>query len=78
MYANDMNLTLTSTDVERINYCLNHDLSNMYEWLSANKLNLNMTKTEFMLIASRQKLSQFIESPSITIKENASEQVTSA
>ena len=37
-----------------------------------------MTKTEFMLIASRQKLSQFMESPSLTINENAIEQVTSA
>ena len=55
-----------------INYCLNHDrdLSNVYEWLSA--------KTEFMLIASRQKLSQFTESPSLTINENAIEKVHSA
>jgi len=37
-----------------------------------------MTKTEFTLILSRQKLSQFMESPSLTIKENAVEQVTSA
>ena len=37
-----------------------------------------MTKTEFMLIASRQKLSLFTESPSLTINENAIEQVTSA
>ena len=59
MYADDTSLTLGSTDIEDINYCLNHDLSNVYEWLSANKLTLNMTKTEFMLIASRQKLSQF-------------------
>ena len=37
-----------------------------------------MTKTEFMLIASRRKLSQFTESPSLyTINENATEQVTS-
>ena len=78
MYADDTSLTLASTDIEDINYCLNHDLSNVYEWLSANKLTLNMTKTEFMLIASRQKLSQFTESPSLTINENAIEQVTSA
>ena len=58
--------------------CLDHDLSNLYEWLSVNKLTLNMTKTEFMLIASRQKLSQFTESPSLTINENAIEEVTSA
>ena len=50
----------------------------MYEWLAANKLTLNMTKTEFTLIASRQKLSQFTESPSLTINENAMEHVTSA
>ena len=50
----------------------------MYEWLTANKLTLNMTKTEFMLTASRQKLSEFMESPSLTINEIAIEQVTSA
>ena len=37
-----------------------------------------MTKNEFMLIASRQKLSQFTESPSLTTNENAKEQVASA
>ena len=78
MYADDTSLTLASTDIKHIKYCLNHDLSNVYEWLSANKLTLNMTKTEFMLIASRQKLSQFTESPSLTASENAIEQVTSA
>ena len=78
MYADDTSLTLSSTAIEDINYCLNHDLSNAYNWLSANKLTLDMTKTEFMLIASRQKLSQFTESPSLTINENAIEQVTFA
>ena len=77
MYAGDTSLTLVSTDIEHTNYYLNHDLSNVYEWLSANKLTLNMTTTEFMLIASRKKLSQFTESPSLTINENAIEQVTS-
>ena len=65
MYADDTSLTLASTDIEHINYCLNHDLS-------------NVTKAEFMCIASRQKLSQFTESPSLAINENAIEQVTSA
>ena len=73
MYADDTSLTPASicTDIDHINYCFNHDLSNVYKWLSANKLTLNMTKTEFMLIASRQKLSQFTKSPSLTINENA-------
>ena len=58
--------------------CFPSGFSRVYEWLSANKLTLTMTKTEFMLIASKQKLSQFTESPSLTINENAIEQVTSA
>ena len=56
MYVDDTSLTLASTDINHINYCLNHKLGNVYERLSANKLTLNMTKTEFILIASRQKL----------------------
>lgn len=65
MCADDTSLTLASTDIEHISYCFNYDRINMYEWLSANKVTLNMTKTEFMLITSRQKLSQFTESPSL-------------
>ena len=59
MYADDTSLTLASTDIEHINYRLNHDLSNVYEWLSANKLTLNMTKTEFMLSLLHQGRSYY-------------------
>ena len=48
MYPDDTSLTLASTDIEQINYRLNHDLSNVHQWLSDNKLTLNMTKTEFI------------------------------
>lgn len=36
-------------------------------WLTANKLNLNASKTKFRLIGSRQKLSKFDRSPSLII-----------
>ena len=39
---------------------------------------LNLTKTEFMLTTSRQTLSKFSESPSLTINDKAAEQVKSA
>ena len=52
MYADD-SLTFASTEVNHLNNCLNYDLSKMYTWSSANKLTLNLTKTEFMLITSR-------------------------
>ena len=78
MYADDTSLTFAIADVKHINDSLNYDLSNVYTWLSANKLTLNSTKTELMAIVSRQKLPQFLESPSLIINDKAVEQVASA
>ena len=78
MYADDTSLAFASTDVNDLNNCLNYDLSKVYTWLSANRLTLNLTKTEFMLIASRQKLSNISERPTLTINDIAVEQVASA
>ena len=41
------------------------DLANVFDWLQANKLTLNMTKTEFMLVGSRQRLNTLTTSPTI-------------
>ena len=46
---------------------LNRDLSNIHKWLLCNKLTLNTTKTEFILIVSRQKLSTLFESLELSI-----------
>ena len=56
MYADDTHLTYADNDICSIETSLNQDLSNINRWLIAIKLTLNMTKTEFMLIGSRQKL----------------------
>ena len=50
MYADDNNLTFASNNIEDINYYLNQDLANVNKWLIANRLTLNQSKTEFMLI----------------------------
>ena len=55
MYADDTHLTYADNDICPIETSLNQDLSNINRWLIAIKLTLNMTKTEFMLIGSRQK-----------------------
>ena len=56
MYADDRHLTYADKDVNIIQSCLNEDLLNISKWLIANKFTLNMSKTEFKLIGSRQKL----------------------
>ena len=59
MFADDTNLTCTGRTPAEIEHKLNADLSNVNDWLEANRLTLNTGKTEFMLIASKRKLNQF-------------------
>ena len=56
MYAKYTHLTYADKDVNIIQSCLNENLLNISKWVIGNKLTLNMTKTEFMLIGSRQKV----------------------
>lgn len=67
MYSDDTHLTYANNDIHLIQSCLNEDLQNISKWLTANKLTLNMTKTESMLIGFRQKLSTLTEAPVLAI-----------
>ena len=78
MYADDTHLTYAGVNSEDIQFCLNQDLGDLYEWLRANKLTLNMTKTEYMLIGSRQRLSTLNDSPRLTINDVHVKQVNEA
>ena len=60
-------LAQTYTQCSLVTSSLNRDLSNIRKWLLSNKLALNTTKTEFMLIGSRQKLSTLSESRELSI-----------
>ena len=78
MYADDTHLTYAGSSVDNIQFYLNQDLENVHNWLRANMLTLNMTKTEFMLIGSMQRLSNFTDSPTITIDNVQISQVATA
>ena len=56
MYADDTNLSFAGNNVLDIEQNLNQDLKNVNEWLIANKLTLNQSKTEFMLIGSTKNV----------------------
>ena len=54
---NDTSITYAGSDVNNnINERLNYDLNKIYVWLAANNC-AKHKKTEFLLIGSRQKLS---------------------
>ena len=62
--------------METINDVMNHDLSNVITWLTANKLTLDSSKTEFMLIGSRQRLGTYDTSPKLIIGGDIIKQVS--
>ena len=77
MYADDTHPTFASNNIETINEVMNHDLSNVNTWLTANKLTLNSSKTEFMLIGSRQRLGTYDTSAKLIIGGDIIKQVSS-
>ena len=56
MFADDTNLTASGDSVPIVQAAVNSDLENLRKWLIANKLSLNVAKTEFMLIGSKSMI----------------------
>ena len=54
MNADDTNVTFSAATIPNLESQINSDLKYIDRWLKANKLSLNVAKTEF--ISSRQKL----------------------
>ena len=53
MFADDTNLTASRQCIKEVENAVNSDLENLRKWLMANKVSLNMAKSEFMLIVSK-------------------------
>ena len=77
MYVGDTHLTFAGRDPDLIERNLNHDLSNISDWLVANKLTLNKSKTEFVVIGTRQGLRTLDLSPALAIDNSPISQVAS-
>ena len=65
LFANDTQIATASHDINEIVESLTDDLSSIANWLSASKLTPNKSKTEYMLIGSKRRLSQLISDPVI-------------
>ena len=64
-------MTFASNDVAYVEENINDDLTKITVFSSANKITLNKSKTEFMLVGSRQRLNTFNRLPSFTIEGNS-------
>ncbi|CAB4007916.1 Hypothetical predicted protein [Paramuricea clavata] len=57
MFADDTNLTAVGRTISEAEERANVDMRNVQKWLCANKLSLNIAKTEYVLIRTRHKIS---------------------
>ena len=55
-FADDTNLTFSAVDLSILQTEMSNDLNRIFNWLSSNKLTLNILKTDFMVIGSRQRI----------------------
>ena len=55
----DMNLLHINDSIKKLNKAVNSDLRNLTNWLNANKISLNVSKTELILFKPRMKKLDF-------------------
>ena len=69
MFADDTNLTAVGRTISEAEERASVDMRNVQKWLCANKLSLNIAKTEYVLIGTRHKISNIDTHQALPIKE---------
>ena len=69
MFADDTSVSYASDSLDEIQNVINSELKNLNSWLIANRLSLNITKTEFMIIGSRQRMNATQNDIAIRIRD---------
>ena len=77
MCADDTTVTLIAENISNIEFEMNKELVCLNNWLVINKLSININKTEFMLITTRQKRTFIDQGPKISINNKEIQQVKS-
>ena len=77
LFADDTNLTASGASASEIQDILEIELNKVHTWLLANKLTLNVKKTEYILIGSRQRLSQVSADPILSMGSEGIKRVSS-
>ena len=58
-FADDTNLLHINDSIKKLNKAVNSDLRNLTNWLNANKISLNVSKTELILFKPKMKKLDF-------------------
>ncbi len=68
MFADDTSISYASDSVEELQNVINTELKGLNDWLTTNKLSLNIVKTEFMVVGSRQRIKTLTNEIDIEIR----------
>ena len=74
-FADDTSKTLSAKTVGDLKLAVTSELNNLTCWLRANKLTLNVAKTELMIIGSRQRLNAQCEEINVSIDDRTIKRV---
>ena len=77
MFADDTSVSYAAKSMDELQSVINSELLNLHKWLNTNKLSLNIAKTEFMIIGSRQRISAMDDRITIEINDCEVEKVDS-
>ena len=47
-FADEANILFSHKSLKKVNKCMNHDLSQIVQWLRVNRISLNASKTEII------------------------------
>ena len=57
-FTDDTNLSCLSNSIKKLNKIVNAELKHLANWCNANKISLNIKKTEIVIFKSKQKKSE--------------------
>ncbi len=69
MFADDTSISYAANSMDELQSVVNSELENLHKWLSTNKLSLNIAKTEFIIIGSRQRISAMDDRITVEIND---------
>ena len=59
LFADDTTLYISSKNTTYLKWCIEHDISLLLDWFRANKLTLNLSKTQFLLFKTHTNVKSF-------------------
>jgi hypothetical protein len=70
MFGDDTSVSYASNSAEELQNVVNFELESLNKWLITNKLDLNIVKTEFMIIGSRPRIRNLNDEIDIELNGN--------